>query len=118
MRSISSRRPWRVFAAVLVATVICCGSDKKPADTALSSDEKYLVDAYVRVRRAGALLPVQREVADSLLNRLGGEVDTLRVARAIAALNATPERWPFIMQKIEESLGNNNSSAPSESARG
>jgi hypothetical protein len=104
---------------VLVATVICCGSEKKPADTALSPDEKYLVDAYVRVRRAGALLPVQREVADSLLERLGGEVDTLRVARAIAALNATPERWPFIMQKIEASLGNNNStSAPSESARG
>jgi len=108
-----------VFAAVLVATVICCGSEKKPADTALSPDEKYLVDAYVRVRRAGALLTVQREVADSLLNRLGGEVDTLRVARAVAALNATPERWPFIIQKIEESLGNNpTSTARSESARG
>ncbi len=107
-----------MFAAVLVATVICCGSEKKPSNTALSPDEKYLVDAYVRVRRAGALLAVQREVADSLLNRLGGEVDTLRVARAVAALNATPERWPLIIQKIEESLGNNSTSAPSESARG
>ena len=109
-----------MFAAVLVATVICCGSEKKPSEPALSPDEKYLVDAYVRVRRAGALLPVQREVADSLLERLGGgEVDTLRVARAIAAINATPERWPFIIQKIAESLGNNpTSTAPSESARG
>lgn len=117
MRSISSRRPWRVFAAVLVATVICCGSEKKPSNTALSPDERYLVDAYVRVRRAGALLPVQHEVADSLLTRLAGDVDTLRVARAIAALNATPERWTVILEKIEESLGN-SSSARSESARG
>jgi hypothetical protein len=106
-----------VFAAVLVATVICCGSEEKPSNTALSPDERYLVDAYVRVRRAGALLPVQHEVADSLLIRLAGEVDTLRVARAIAALNATPERWTVILEKIEESLGN-SSSARSESARG
>ncbi|HKW13707.1 MAG TPA: hypothetical protein VJS69_04390 [Candidatus Krumholzibacteria bacterium] len=114
MRSISSRRPWRVFAAVLVATVICCGSDKKPANTALSPDERYLVDAYVRVRRAGALLPVQHEVGDSLLTRLAGDVDTVRVARTIASLNATPERWTFILQKIQESL-DTSSSAKSES---
>jgi hypothetical protein len=106
-----------VFAAVLVATVLCCGAEKKPSSTTLSPDERYLVDAYVRVRRAGALLPVQHEVADSLLSRLSGEVDTLRVARAIAALNATPERWTFIFQKIEETLGNSRS-ARSESTGG
>lgn len=104
-----------MFAAVLVATVICCGSEKKPSNTALSSDERYLVDAYVRVRRAGALLPVQNEVADSLLTRLSGEVDTVRVARAIATLNATPERWSFILEKIEQSLGE-PATARSESA--
>jgi hypothetical protein len=105
-----------VFAAVLVATVICCGSEKKPSNTALSPDERYLVDAYVRVRRAGALLPVQHEVADSLLTRLSGEVDTVRVARTIATLNATPERWSFILEKIEQSLGERGT-ARSESAR-
>ena len=96
------------------ATVICCGSEEKPSNTALSPDERYLVDAYVRVRRTSALLPVQPEVADSLLTRLAGQVDTLRVARAIASLNARPERWSFILQKIEESLGNSGS-ARSES---
>jgi hypothetical protein len=106
-----------VFAAVLVATVICCGSERKPSNTALSPDERYLVDAYVRVRRAGVLLTVQHEVADSLLTRLAGDVDSLRVARTIASLNATPERWPLILQKIEDSLGN-SSSARSESAGG
>jgi hypothetical protein len=104
-----------VFAAVLVATVICCGSQKKPANTALSPDERYLVDAYVRVRRAGALLPVQHQVGDSLLTRLAGEVDTVRVSRAVAALNATPERWTFILQKIQDSLDTNPGAARSES---
>jgi len=106
-----------VFAAVLVATIICCGSEKRPSNTALSPDERYLVDAYVRVRRAGVLLPVQHEVADSLLARLAGEVDTVRVARAIAALNATPDRWPVILQKIEESFGETPDSASKSSRR-
>ena len=100
--------------AVLVATIICCGPEKKPANTALSPDERYLVDAYVRVRRAGALLPVQHEVGDSLLTLLSGDVDTVRVARTIATLNATPERWSFILQRIQDSL-DNSSSARSES---
>jgi hypothetical protein len=96
-----------VFAAVLVATLICCGSEEKSPPAALSPDEQYLVDAYVRVRRAGALLPHQPEVGDSVLAHLAGEVDTVRVARTIAALNATPERWTFIFEKIEEGLGAN-----------
>jgi len=103
-----------MLAAVLVATVICCGSEKKPSNAALSPDERYLVDAYVRVRRAGALLGVQHHVADSLLTRLSGQVDTLRVSRTIAALNASPERWTVILQKIEDSLGDSRA-AESES---
>ena len=114
MRSISSRRPWRVFAAVLVATVICCGGEEKSSNPTLSSDEQYLVDAYVRVRRAGAMFQVQPQAGDSVLAYLAGDVDTVRVARTVASLNATPERWPLIFQKIEESLAP-SSSAPSES---
>ena len=105
MRSISSRRPWRVFAAVLVATVICCGAEEKPSNTTLSSDEQYLVDSYVRVRLAGAMHQVQPVVGDSVLAHLSGDVDTVRVARTIASLNATPERWSFILKKIEEAIG-------------
>jgi hypothetical protein len=103
-----------VFAAVLVATVICCGAEEKPSDTTLSPDEQYLVDAYVRVRRAGAMFQVQPQAGDSVLAHLAGEVDTVRVARTVAALNASPERWTFIFQKIEEALAP-PSSAPSES---
>ena len=94
-----------MLAAVLVATVICCGAEEKPSNTTLSSDERYLVDSYVRVRLAGAMLPNQPEAGDSVLAHLAGEVDTVRVARVITALNATPERWSFIFQKIEEAMG-------------
>ena len=117
MRPISSRRRWRVFAALFIATVICCGPKDEPSTTALSSDERYLVDAYVLVRRTGALYPYQREVADSILARLAGSVDTLRVARAIAGLNATPERWTVIFESIEKELGA-STDQPSESTRG
>jgi hypothetical protein len=106
-----------VFAAVLVATIICCGGEDESSSTALSSDERYLVDAYVRVRRAGAILPNQPEAGDSVLSHLAGEVDTVRVARTIASLNATPERWTIIFEKIEEALGS-TATARSESARG
>lgn len=116
MRSISSRRPWRVLTAVLVATVICCSAGEKSPDTSLSADERFLVEAYVRVRRAGAMLPNQPEAGDSVLAHLAGEVDTVRVARVIAALNATPERWTFIYQQIEEALGA-STGARSESTR-
>jgi hypothetical protein len=94
-----------VFAALFIATAICCGPKEEPSKTALSPDERYLVESYVRVRRAGSLYPYQREVADSILARLAGDVDTVRVARAIAGLNATPERWTFIFETIEKELG-------------
>jgi hypothetical protein len=90
---------------VLVATIICCGAEEKPSNTTLSPDERYLVDSYVRVRLAGAMLPNQPEAGDSVLAHLAGDVDTVRVSRTVAALNATPERWSFIFQKIEEALG-------------
>jgi hypothetical protein len=102
----------------MIATIVCCGRGETPAPAALSPDERYLVDAYVRVRRAGAFHPYQREIADSLLTRLSGEVDTLRVARAISSLNATPERWTVIFEAIENELGAPGGAQPSESTRG
>ena len=105
-----------MFAAVLVATVICCGAEEKPSNATLSPDERYLVDAYVRVRRASAIFSQQHEVGDSVLARLAGEVDTVRVARTIASLNTTPERWTIILRRIEEELSP-PPPAPSESTR-
>jgi hypothetical protein len=107
-----------MLAAAVIATIVCCGTEDKAPTAALSPDERYLVDAYVRVRRAGALYPYQREVADSLLADLSGVVDTVRVARVITGLNASPERWTLIFQTIEEELGAKSGAQPSESTRG
>ncbi len=95
---------------------LACASREKPSDAPLTADENYLVDSYVRVRRAGAMYPYQRVLADSLLDRLAGEVDTVRVARTTAALNANPERWTLIFQTIEERMGSAGTT-PSESTR-
>lgn len=103
-------------AAAVLAVLMSCNAREKPADPALSPDEDYLVESYVRVRRAAAMSPYQRVLADSLLDRLAGEVDTVRVARTIAALNTKPERWTVIYTTIEARMGS-SSAAPSESTR-
>jgi hypothetical protein len=62
------------------------------------------------------MFPHQRVLADSLLGRLAGEVDTVRVARTIAALNTNPERWTVIFTIIEERMAHPDAAA-SESTR-
>ncbi|HXV14042.1 MAG TPA: hypothetical protein VEC56_07535, partial [Candidatus Krumholzibacteria bacterium] len=104
-----------VVAAVLVLFA-ACSAKEKPADPGLSPDEVYLVESYVRVRRAGAMFPHQRVLADSLLDRMAGEIDTVRVARTTAALNASPERWALVFQAIEARMGDPRAQ-PSESTR-
>lgn len=94
-----------------------CGRKENPGPSPLSGDELYLVDAYLKVRRAGALYPHQREIANRILDSLATEVDTLRVARTVASLNATPERWAFVFQTIEDRLSGRDSTAASEPAR-
>ena len=82
----------------------------------MSTDELYLVDAYLSIRHAGSFHTYQRAVADSLLDSLAGEVDTLRVARIISTLNATPERWAVVLQTIEDRLSGRDSTRTSEPA--
>jgi hypothetical protein len=105
----------RVFVAALIATLLSCGTRQHPQPSPLSPDEQYLVDAYIHVRRAGSYYPYQRTIADSLLTMLAGSVDTVRVARTIASLNATPERWSFVLQVIENRLSGHDSTETSES---
>jgi hypothetical protein len=107
-------RRWIVLAGSLIALIVSCGAEKQPPPSPLSPDELYLVDAYVRVRRASSLFEFQRAVGDSLLAGLAGEVDTLRIARTIAGLNANPERWVFILENVERELTESSANAASE----
>lgn len=105
-----------LVVVVVLALLATCTTKEKPNHTELSPDETYLVESYVRVRRAGAMFPYQRVLADSLLDRLAGEIDTVRVARTTATLNANPERWTLIFQTVEERMGDPRAQ-PSESTR-
>jgi hypothetical protein len=101
---------------LIIAALLSCGRKESRQPSPLSTDELYLVDAYLKVRTAGAFYPNQPHVADSLLARLAGEVDTLRVERTITALNATPERWAFILQTIEDRVSTRDSTSASKAA--
>jgi hypothetical protein len=103
-----------VLAAALWVALPSCGQKQSPQPSPLSSDELYLIDAYIRVRRAGSLHTFQRELSERLLDSLAAEVDTLRVARTISALNATPERWALVYQTIEDRLSGRDSTRASQ----
>lgn len=106
------------MTAVLIAALLSCGQKESRQPSPLSTDELYLIDAYLMVRRAGSFHPHQRAVADSLLDALAAEVDTMRVARTIAALNATPERWSLVLKTIEDRLSGRDSTETSEAPGG
>jgi hypothetical protein len=115
-RIVSHTRLWPFATALVLVVLLSCHGKDEPTDTTLSPDETYLVESYVRVRRAGAMFPHQRVLADSLLDKLAGEVDTVRVARTIAALNTNPERWTILFQAIEQRMTESNTQR-SESTR-
>jgi hypothetical protein len=105
-----------LVAALFWAALLSCGQKESRQPSPLSSDELYLIDAYISVRRAGNMHVYQRELSERLLDSLATEVDTLRVARTISALNATPERWAIVFETIEDRLTGHDSTATSEPA--
>jgi hypothetical protein len=105
----------RRLILVAFALSLSCSTKNHREEAPLSADELYLVDAYVRVRTAGSFYPYQKPAADSLLTMLSGTVDTVRVARTIAELNATPERWAQIVETIENRITGRDSTSASES---
>lgn len=87
---------------------MACGqkSSQKESDVVFTPDELYFIQAYVDVRRARAYYPYQPAVGDSVFAGLSASVDTVRVARVIAALNRDPDRWAAVYKEIEERLRN------------
>ncbi len=94
-----------LLIAVAGCAIIACDrkSDQLEFEQ-FSTDETFLIDAYVEVKRAGSYYPYQAAIAESLFVGLTGSIDTLRVARVIATLNENPDRWVDIYEEIEERL--------------
>lgn len=94
-----------LLAGVLLLGALSCQRQQSPPDPlALTEDERYLVEAYVDVRRAESLLRRQPAVAESLFAGLEGSIDSLRVSRTIATVGQHPERWAIIFDEIEKRL--------------
>jgi hypothetical protein len=96
----------RVALVMALASVSCyCtrpdGETKNPAPTA---DETYLIDAYVRITQAREAESVSYLKSDSLFAALDSTVDTTRIANTIRALNADPDRWLVVFERIEQAL--------------
>ena len=101
-----SVRVFFVFcAAVSVALIVSCsrGDDRSEAAD-FTEDEKYLIDAYVKVKRASTDYLNQREVAENALARLDSTIDSTRIANTIQTLSANPERWADVFREIENTL--------------
>jgi hypothetical protein len=94
-----------VFALLVTALIVSIGAcgDKgnQTEHVEITDDENYLINAYVEIKRAGALYPERRAIADSLFARLDSTIDTLRIANTIERLNQAPERWSVIFEEIE-----------------
>ena len=100
------------MCAALIAS--CAGNGEEPEQHVFTSDELYLIDSYAKVRRAGAHYSSQPLLADSLLAELAGKIDSARVARTVANLNTTPERWVPLLEEIEKRLRDAGQQEPSE----
>lgn len=88
--------------ATAVTTVSCDGHTKDTADTTeLTTDEKYLIDAYVEVQLARSHYPHKPAVADSIFAVLDSTIDSVRIANIIRDINQEPERWAAVMEEIE-----------------
>jgi hypothetical protein len=86
------------------AIMACDGKSSQSESVTFTDDEHYLIEAYVEIRRARSHYPHQPAVGDSVLAELSATVDTVRVARTIAALNLEPDRWAAVYQEIEDRL--------------
>jgi hypothetical protein len=110
-KSVSKWPGWpRLRLVVAVSLAVLCSSyctapDSQTTITALSPDEAYLVEAYVRVAEARDLYPISPLKSDSLFAALDSTIDSLRIANTIRDLNRDPDRWIVVFKSIERRLG-------------
>lgn len=105
----------RLAAVLAIALIVsCAGPDNKTAPAPFTDDENYLIESYVEVRRARSFYAYDVAEAESLFTHLEAKIDTVRIARATAALNSEPDRWLDVFAEIERRLkpGNDTSEEP------
>jgi hypothetical protein len=105
IRRIPRRLLEAAIAVLLSCAIISCGhQSSQPESPEFTPDERYLIDAYVQIKRARGYYPYQAAVAESLFAGLSATIDTVRIARTITALNTTPDRWARVYREIEDRM--------------
>lgn len=92
------------LAVIILVTCLssyCTSPDKQTELKALSPDEAYLVDSYVRIAAARDMAAATPLKSDSLFAALDSTIDTTRIANTIRTLNVDPDRWILVYEAIE-----------------
>lgn len=98
------KRTVRAAVALAVGIVLSCGGKDAPKPAQFTDDENYLIDSYVRVKRAGSYRLERPSLAESLYVYLGAVTDSARIAQAVASLNVDPDRWLVVFKEIENRI--------------
>jgi hypothetical protein len=110
-RVVLSIRFWRhitrvfLIAGLVFVSSYCTDDESQTEITALSEDEAYLVETYVKLAEARDLRSITYFKSESLFAAIDSTIDTLRIANTIRALDTDPERWILVFRSIEETLG-------------
>jgi hypothetical protein len=86
----------------ILALACACGSSGR--DSALSADERALVDTYVRIIVLDALRTDAPDSVGPGLDRLAATYDSTAVRAAMRELEIRPDRWQYIYEAIADRL--------------
>ena len=104
MRKFIGKRTVHAAMALAVGIVLSCGGQDAPEPVQFTDDENYLIDSYVRVKRADSYRLERPTLTESLYVYLGAVTDSARIASAVASLNVEPDRWLEVFKAIEERM--------------
>ena len=90
MRKFIGKRPVRAALALVVGIVLSCAGKDAPEPVQFTDDESYLIESYVRVKRAGSYRLQQPTLAESLYVYLGAVTDSVRIASASGPMKVMP----------------------------
>lgn len=95
----------RARALGLAGIGLCLACDAAtPARPPLSREEALLVDLYVQITRLEQARLDHPDSATAGFASLAADFDSTAVQRGLAALEAAPQRWEFVLDEIARRL--------------
>jgi thiamine biosynthesis lipoprotein ApbE len=96
-------KSFRYITLILLIFLSSCSSgdpiSKKKTET-LTSDERYLVDLYMKITKIEGTLQDNQEKVEKKLLELKSQTDSARVIKTLENLERNPERWLAVYNRI------------------